>query len=160
SDAFVLSGGSLSFAAASAINNTLNVSGTLTGAGQLDVSGLLTWSGGTMAGTGVTNANGGLTWNGAATLDTRTFNNAGAAVVTVGGVFSNGAVFNNLAGATFDDRANATFSQVGSATVSFNNAGTFTRSVGTGTASFSRIAFNNSGTTQVQTGTLDLSGGG
>lgn len=77
-----ISGGSLTLANASAINNAFTLSsGTLTGVGTLSVSGLLTWTGGAMTGTGATNANGDLLLSGSSTrtLSQRKLNNAGTA---------------------------------------------------------------------------------
>jgi hypothetical protein len=52
-DALTISGGSLSVASNSVIGNNLGLLGaTLTGAGTITVTGMLTWSGGTMGGTG------------------------------------------------------------------------------------------------------------
>jgi hypothetical protein len=140
-------------------------SGTLSGPGDLTVSGPVTWSGGAMAGTGSTTANGGLTINTSAakTLDGRTLNNASAATWTdAGGInISNDATFNNLAGGTVNIQNNASFAFSSGVNPTFNNQGTVRKSVGTGTTTFtSGIAFNNSGTVDLQTGTLVLAGGG
>jgi hypothetical protein len=135
--------------------------GTLTGTGTLTVNGPYNWSGGTMSGTGTTNANGGMTISGASTktLNTgRVVNNAGVATwtspfnVDSGG----GAVFNNLAGATFDFQSDTgIFHDLGGALPTFNNAGTLTKSAGTGTSTIG-IAFNNSGTVNAQSGQLSI----
>jgi hypothetical protein len=70
----------------------------------------------------------------------------------------NGAVITNLAGATFDLQTDNTFTGATS-TAAFNNAGTFLKSNSSGVFYFIP-AFNNSGTVDVQTGTLFLAGGG
>jgi hypothetical protein len=60
-EAISFAGGNLQIAAASLINSSFAFAGTgLTGAGDLTVSGLLTWTGGQMSGTGSTIANGGI----------------------------------------------------------------------------------------------------
>jgi hypothetical protein len=68
----------------------------------------------------------------------------------------NGAVCNNLPGAIFDVRNDVPISTFGS-TTSFHNAGTFRKSAGTGTTTI-QARFSNTGTVEVQTGTLNLAG--
>ncbi len=87
-------------------------------------------------------------------------NNAGAATWTAGNFNSRGgAIFNNQAGATFDTDFNGNFAfNQGGVRTQFNNAGTFTKSGGTGTTTFS-TALNNSGTVNVDSGTLAFNGG-
>src|SRR5262249_17365284 len=116
-----LSGGTANFSSGAAIHTaTLTQSaGTLTGSDTVTVSGLTTWYGGTMSGTGVTTAQGGLQLGQADTsthneiLDTRTFNNAGAAswVGSSGSFIQNSiCTFNNLLGATLDIQNSLTWS--------------------------------------------------
>lgn len=133
----------------------LQTGGTLSGAGTLTVSGMLTWSGGTMAGTGVTQANGGIdliTDSAVSLRDVRTLNNAGTATWTGVGSINNesGATLNNLAGATL---AINTAGDVFGGTV--NNAGTVTKTAGGGDG-ITRFTgpFNNTGTVEVLGGTL------
>lgn len=162
SEAFVLSGGTLTVNGASAMSGNFTLSGgTLTGTGTLTVDGSLSWTGGTMAGVGVTRVNGGLTISGTAgkTLNGRTLRNATSAVWT-GGTLNGqgGAVLDNLAGATLDLRGDVTFNLVtGGATL--NNAGTLLRSTSAGVAVIEAPA-SSSGSIVVQTGTLRLIGGG
>ncbi|MDH7502309.1 MAG: CARDB domain-containing protein, partial [Verrucomicrobiota bacterium] len=54
---------------------------------------------------------------------------------------------------------NIYFNEGGNPTV-FNNAGIFRKTAATGTTTFSRVVFNNTGTMAVQAGTLSLTGGG
>lgn len=168
-EAIEFTGGSLALNTSgemSVVNNALRFSaGTLTGPGQLRVTGLLTWTGGTMRGTGKTIAAGGLALSGAAVdpprvLDTRAFDNVGTATWSASGhvTFANNAVFTNLAGATFDVQGDA--SLLGNGT--FSNLGTFRKSAGAGVTTVA-FAVNQSGIpaqTQVQSGTLRLAGGG
>src|SRR5262249_4292357 len=172
-DPFVLSGGSLDLAVASKLDGDFTfTNGTLSGAGTLTVNGALTWSGGTMRGPGRTRLHGGLplrstgnTFDPVPTLDGRALDNAAAAVWTGRGNVSvgNGASFNNLAGASFsadtDTLATATFTTFGSPVSAFNNAGTFSKLDTSGTTAFN-VAFNNSGSVDVQSGTLAFNGGG
>jgi RHS repeat-associated protein len=168
--ALSISNGSLSIAAASTIGELDFAGGTLTGAGALTVTGALNWTGGTMSGTGTTTvAQGGtLDLAGNPNLDARTLINAGTATYSlVPGALNrfsmvNSATFDNLAGATFTIAGDVPLVAYGTAPVAFNNAGTLIRTGGTatGAASFSGIALNNTGSVQVQSGTLDLAGGG
>ncbi len=157
-EALVISGGTLEIAAASSISDTLNLgnssSAILTGAGEITVDGLFTWTGGRLQGTGTLIADGGMVIEGGSTkyLE-RTVDNTGTAIWT-GGTISATAegVFNNLVGATFDAQSNNSISGT------FNNAGTLLKSAGTSSSSFSTM--NNTGSVQVQSGTLAVSSGG
>jgi hypothetical protein len=134
--------------------------GTLTGVADVTVTGLLTWTVGTMSGPGRTLANGGIRISSgdSKSLESRNLANAGTAVVTDGFRAVSGAAFNNLPGATFDVQANVTIAgSMFGLPAAFNNAGTFLRSTGPGTATVG-VPFNNSGTVQVQVGRLDLAG--
>jgi hypothetical protein len=167
-----ISAGTLSLASTSSLNNnTLTLSGgTLTGAGNLSVSGLFTWTGGTLSGSGRLDANGGMvldpSWNGVV-LD-RVLNNAGTATWTdshggmgrYGVTLLTGGVVNNLAGATFtsDARGPSGSSFIfngGSSVPAFNNYGTFKKSGGTYVTTM-LLPFNNYGTVQLQSATLSL----
>ena len=110
--------------------------GTLTGSDTVNVSGLTTWSGGTMSGTGITNVNGGMTLGGNfTTLSGRTL-----ATIPEPSPSSATAVFispSAMAGwsttslcATWDYHNDAALNSSGTAT--FNNAGTFEKTAGTG----------------------------
>jgi hypothetical protein len=137
-------------------------SGTLSGAGNLNVGGLTTWTAGTMSGTGQTNANGGLTLSGSVgkTLDGRTLNDGGSGTWTGSNLdMGHGAALNLLATATLDamDDHDITNTLGGAATV--GNAGTLKKSNGAGTTNIG-VSFSNTATAtlQVQTGTLRLTG--
>jgi len=144
---------------------TLNNSGTLTGLSNLNVSGLLTWTGGEMSGTGRTIANGGMSISGTAPkyLRVRNLDNAGVAIVTATNNFfgDEGGTINNLAGATFDIRSDISFPWQGirRPLPIFNNSGTFIKSGGNQKNNFGFI-FNNAGIVDLRTGTLALGGGG
>lgn len=160
------SGGSLTLPLASQIDGDLNFSGgTLTSGDILTVNGLLTWTTGTFGGTGRIRTSGGLTLSGGSsrTLNGATLDNAGTATWTGAGGLStiNGAVLNNLAGATFDVQTDAMISPgfSGEFPARFSNTGTFRTSAGS-SATTVGVRFDNSGTVEVQTGTLQLSGGG
>jgi hypothetical protein len=162
----VISGGSLSFTTASTVGGTLTVSaGTLGGAGGLTVSGLVTWSGGTLTGAGHLAANGGMSIDGTAslTLTGKTIDNGGTANRTAGtGLISasNGAVFNNLSTGTLNLQDDNFIQWTGTGAVDqITNAGTLKKTGGTGNTRFDG-AFTNSGSVNVQSGTLELDAGG
>ncbi len=166
-----LSGGSLSISQASSIGGQLLLSsGTFTGAGDLTVTGGINWTDGTMSGTGrtVIAPGGVLSLSPSSTNPltlSRAIENNGAANWTWASTtnatcslnLSNGAVFNNTGVFSASNVSGFTLMS-GSGGSSFNNAGTFNRS-GSGSTTIS-MPFNNTGTVNVQGGTLALSGGG
>ena len=162
-DATLANGGTITLDIPITIEKLTLASGTITGANNLTLNDLFTWTGGTMAGPGVTNANGGILFgNTDLALNQRTLNLAAgqSAVLSQANgriVFSNGAIFNN-AGTFLAQNDVVMFDNGGGGT--FNNTGTFTRDTSNGTFTFSSgLAFNNSGTVNVQSGTLQLNGG-
>jgi hypothetical protein len=145
------------------IQLTLNNFGTLSGSSTVAVSGQLNWTSGIMSGSGSTNIAVGavmnLSGNSEKVIDGRVLNNSGAAIWTgAGGIrCNNGPVFNNLNGATFNAENDAIIFWGGlGAFGAFNNAGTFRKRVATGATTFNRIACTNSGTVDMQNGTLSL----
>ncbi len=129
------------------------------------VNGLMTWTGGAAGGgmsgmSGVRgtpfNANGGIaiSSSGATMRSTRTLNNAGKTTWTgvtplifggPPGIFQG--EFNNLAGAVFEAQNDSSMAGI------FNNTGIFRKIGGTNVTSIS-AAFTNTGTVEVQSGTL------
>jgi hypothetical protein len=178
--AILLSGGSLSLAAASAIDNTLlltgatltaagplsinaleQTGGTLSGAGTVTIQGLWDWSGGTQGGTGHTDLLGTATLSSGnfsiPQLSGRAVDNDGTATLTTG------STLNVVAGGAWNNQSDGTFVLPGGSTVSggpFNNAGLL-QLTGPQSATISG-AFNNTatGTVDVQAGGLSLGGGG
>src|SRR5262249_24538710 len=128
------------------------------------------WTGGSMSGPGETTIAPGavLEVSGARPrgITQRTLNNAGIATWIDAGPLSasDGAVINNLAGATFNVENDSTFLAFASPPnplPAFNNAGLFRKSVGTGTGTTAiEVPLTNTGTVQVERGTLSLSGTG
>ncbi len=172
---FSLTGGTLTLNGASTVNGVFAMSaGVLAGAGTLTVTGAATITGGQMTGTGTTTLQGPtsisvsglgldagrilrneatLTWT-AGTIDLNNSQNGGSGRI------------DNIAGALFDAQGNNLISATGFADVNsvvgfpaFNNAGTLRKSASGGVTNIS-VALNNTGTVEVQTGTLNLSGGG
>ena len=141
--------------------------GTLTATGTVNVSGALTWLNGTISGTGTVNANGTLVLGAAdgnsytEFLNGCTLNNAGTGSwLSQVGAFDqqNASIFNNLAGASLTIQSALPWYNDQSDS-NFNNAGTVTEAVTSGTSTF-YVAFNNSGSVLVQSGKLSLAGGG
>jgi YD repeat-containing protein len=145
-------------------------SGTLTGSDSVIVTGPLNWTGGTMSGAGTTTlaAGGTLSLSGDLTLDGRTLVNAGTATWSlIPGLFNrftmaDSAAIDNQAGGSFTIAADAPFNASGTAPEAFDNAGTLVRTGGTatGASSFNGVALNDTGSVQVQSGTLTMAGGG
>jgi hypothetical protein len=141
--------------------------GTLDGGGSLTVGGTLEWAGGTLTGTGATNvAAGGSLHIGGSTpkILERRINNAGSALWdgTSDILSGQGAVFTNQAGASFSIESDQTWSfSLGGAQPRFDNqaGSTVTKSGGSGTTTFSDLAFTNRGTVTAAAGTLNFQPG-
>ena len=173
----MLSGGTLSIAAASTIDSTLSLTGgTLTGTGDLSVSGLVTLTTGTLSGSSALNADGGMLINppdngfrgtpGVTnfSLDGRVVNNAVGQTATWTGSTnsieaSDGSVFNNLG--AFVDQASGFYYDTGIGSVSsFVDRGSFTQSGSSAGVQF-YVPFNvPGGSVDVQNGTMDIEAGG
>ncbi|MBI5802249.1 MAG: PD40 domain-containing protein [Verrucomicrobia bacterium] len=170
-------GASFSGAGLSRINGgTLNVStnatvaftgnfelalGTLGGAGTFSIpaGSQMAWTGGVMAGSGTTTiaSNGVLVASASADKSlNRRLDNYGTVTWTGGRIIGDSSpVLNNFAGALFDTQTDSTLFESNDASVkTFNNSGTIRKSAGPG-VSLWRGVFNNSGTVNVQTGTLN-----
>src|SRR5262249_48374602 len=154
------------------------------GSGTLTVSGASAFSEGTQSGPGTTNAQGG------AAFSSTDFGLDGGRTLQLGGSSATGTfgridlnssnpntgvsdagsgILTIASGATFNDQtssnnglsifaSNRGGSDTGAAAV-VNNAGTFIKSGSAATSTISTL-FNNTGTVDVQSGTLSLSGGG
>ena len=160
---------------------SLTQSGGLLTTGTVTVSGSAQLSGGRESGTGTTTVQNG------ATFTTTSFQLDGGHTLKLGGssaasganvsINLNGTagdlgsgILTILAGATFDDQTTAAsgnglnisssnFSGDNGSDATVNNFGTFKKS-GTATTSTISTRFNNTGTVNIQAGTLALSGGG
>jgi hypothetical protein len=162
-----VAGATLNVEGTSSVQNFELTSGSLTGAGNLTVTETMMWSGGTMTGTGSTAIAAGatlaLSGNAAKQLGTRVLSNAGTVTWTGAGtlLLSSGAVINNLAGALFEVQNDTSIAYYSGERPTFTNAGTFRKTVGTGTTTIvSAVTFNNSGTVEVLSGTLAIAAGG
>src|SRR5262245_5484713 len=153
-----LAGGTVTANAGLAVQN-LALNGTLTGTGTVTVNGAFTWTNGTMTGTGRTVLNGTSSLAGGffSMLDGRTVDNAGTASLVNNSItFRNNAVWNNLAAGTVVFDGNSSFGNF-FATGQVNNAGLLRKTGPAGTTASVGIPVNNTGTIQVDTGTLSLS---
>ncbi|MDD1463724.1 SBBP repeat-containing protein, partial [Dolichospermum sp. ST_sed5] len=160
---FNIESGIITVNTASTWSNPITLTGgTLTGAGALTISNLLNWNSGTLSGTGKKTVSGTLNLSGSQTLDGTTLETTGATVWTGNGTLyaTNAATWNNTSTGTIDLQGDADFYQYSGAQLTFNNAGTLTKSNGT-TADDSYIGglFNNTGTVQVKKGRLRFTGG-
>ncbi len=141
-------------------------SGRLLGAGGLSVSGTLNWTADSEIDTTVAIAGGAsmnLTGFGTRFLNGGTINNSGT--INWSGAHNisvyNSGVINNLATGLFSvTNDQQIYQHCCSAGQAFNNAGTFRKSVATGTTQISNNGFNNSGTIDIQSGTFNPSSGG
>jgi hypothetical protein len=147
-----------------------NITG-LTINGNLTVTGNATISGGTQTGTGTTTLEGNSTISGMGVDGGRIVRNEGTVTWNGSGIDLNvlnatggSGRIDNASGAVWDAQSNheifaSSFSDLNTLAgfPAFNNAGTFRKSAGTGTSTVS-VAFNNTGTVDVQTGTVSLSG--
>src|SRR4051794_27921262 len=149
-----LAGGNLNINSGASVSTTAtgvidwNADATLSGAGTLNIV-----SGGT------------LNFGGSGTryIDGGTINNGGTINWTGGNNISvyNSGVINNLAAGLFSVKNDQIIYQhCCGAGQAFNNAGTFRKSVATGTTAINNNGFNNTGTVDIQSGTFSpLSGG-
>ncbi len=156
-NSLLVAGGTLNLSTAAADVTTpafSQTAGTITGPGDITVAGVTTWSGGTMGGAGTTFANGGLTLNGTTKTLNRTLVNNAAATWTAGQLsFSTPASLVNPAGKTFDIQGDFLMQWCcGSDPIpTFVNAGSVTKSAGTGTADI-QVGLQNDGTFAVTAG--------
>ncbi len=141
----------------------MNISGSVTAGRAIDdtaAGAAINWSGGTIAGT--LNNPGQLTINTTAYAHLAgTLNNTGTIIWTGGTylvLYFDGGTLNNQSGGTVNSQVDNTF-YLNSGSPQIMNAGTFEKTGGTGTTSIT-VPFNNSGTVQVQTGTISLADGG
>ena len=135
----------------------------LTGSGTMTVTETLNWTRGMMSGSGRTVIAEGATCDVGSTdnvgLNPRTFENAGK-VNWIGSAwlaYGNGAVITNRPSGVFEAQSDAYLAHAFGAAPHFDNAGTFRKSPGTGITKIGG-GFNNFGTVDVKTGTLEYVG--
>jgi hypothetical protein len=140
---------------------TLGGGGTMNGSQDVTVGGVMNWTGGTLAGSGRTIIlpSAMLNESGGPALSAHTLENGGTAIWT-GSLNIGSAVITNRAGALFELRSATILNSSSLPGSRFDNAGTFRKSVNTGTATIlTGMAFNNYNTVEIQTGILTANGG-
>jgi uncharacterized repeat protein (TIGR01451 family) len=141
-------------------------SGRLLGTGTLTVNGLMSWSSDSEIDNTVAVASGAtlnISGTGTRYINGGTLNNSGTANWSGGNNLSiyNSGVINNLAAGLFVATSDQLIYQsCCGAAQAFNNAGTFRKSAGTSATTIDGNGFNNSGTLDVQSGTVTLGSGG
>jgi hypothetical protein len=139
---------------AAATGATLNLYGTWTNAGTIVATA------GTVNLEGQFMSSGQIDCTGGMVEITGTLNNAGTITHAANGLLTmqQGSTLNNMAGALYNMQGNVQITGNFGGTI--NNAGTFWKSAGTGTSTISNsIAFNNTGTVEVDSGTLIFGNG-
>ena len=169
-DDVTIASGSVDLSVNMTITSLTLSGGTLTGSGTLTAAGLVTWTAGTMSGSGSTVAMAGMALGGSSkTLDQRTVVlSAGTAAMDAAGSsisMQNGATFTNQGTFELSNDGGLTTTQGffdGGGSGAFNNPGTLRKLAtgSSGTSRFSGVAMNNTGSVEVQAGTLVLGGGG
>ena len=157
-------GGELYVNGATSVEDFALSGGMQLGSSSLTVNGSMTWTGGELRGSGSTVIAPGATLSidGAAalTLVERTLTNQGT--VTFAGTewvrLYDGATISNEVDALFEAQSDADLDHYSGDVSTFANAGTYRKSGGMGT-SLVAMAFNNTGTMDVQTGTVQLTMG-
>jgi hypothetical protein len=169
-----ISGGTVNFNTPTATLTTLNLSGgTLAGTGTQNVTTALNWTGGSFAGTGTTtvdnNATLSMTGTNSKTLGNggntgRTLVNNGVGnlsggnlLISSSGGASPGSLFQNNGTFNVTDDADISNNNFGGPAGRFTNAGTFNKS-GVGITTDVSALFNNTGTINVNEGTLAING--
>ena len=153
-----IAGGTVNLGSNSLSVENLDLSGgELTGTGTLTVPGALDWSGGMMAGTGETIAEGTVSIR-SATLDTRSFTSDATTTLTGSLSFDNSAGFTSATAATFNADTGSSLDLGDGSAPTFNNAGDFSAQAGPGgSVTDDGVAFANTGTVDLTSGTLSLS---
>jgi hypothetical protein len=162
-EAFVLSGGTLTVSNFSQLENTFQMSGgTRSGSGEMIVFGPGTWNGGTFSGGGSTRFQGGIMITGTANvfISGHTVVNAGFGIWNTP---SAGILFQTAPG-RFVNAIDSNFDIQGDLVMAYNginppfprfeNAGALVKSAGTNIASINKVTFYNSGSVEVTRGTL------
>ena len=161
----IINSGTVNFDSTVSVPTVTFNDGTLSGTGELTVTGALSWSDGSMSGTGKTViASGGvmtLSSTNEKFLSVRTLENFGTVDFTSTGTLflENGATFTNQSIGLFDMQVNGFIDYNTGTLPTFDNLGTFQKSGGTGTATVD-VTLDNSSPVQVQSGTLSFTRGG
>ena len=145
---------------------TLFVGNTLNGTADVTVNGLLTFPTGTLGGSGNIAANGGVLFTGTGgtpSLSGRSLTMTGASTWSGGNInVGSSSVLTNTAGSTLTAMSDNTLTSNLGGNGAFVNNGTFIKQTGTGTTTIggTGFTFTNTGTVNVQSGTLSIAGTG
>jgi len=159
-----LGGGSHSFVQSTVTDSVISLTAgeiSVAPAVTLDSNGFFHWAGGTISGGGTVNAKGGLDLTNNVVLADSTLNLAGgqaASQTGTGRLVLNGSATLNNAG-TYHASNDSSVGPGSGSGWSVNNSGTWVRDTGSGIFTVA-VPFHNTGTVDVQSGTLTLSGGG
>lgn len=174
----VLDGATVSVPSATTatVNTPLTISGgVLGGTGTLLAGGAINWTGGQIGnsatGTAVVQADGGVSMTGPGDKVLTGSGTSGGPTLRLGAnstwsggllKMDRGSALVIQSGAEWENTFNGTIQNTGAGhPTSITNQGTFTKKTATGTTTInSTIAFHSNGTVNVNTGTLDLRGGG
>lgn len=166
-EAIIQDAGDLDIGLNPVLNNSLTIhSSTLTAAGDMLVSGSLTWTQGALSGPGTTTVMGDIYFQGPGpynrSLLGRSLVNTGNAVFDSGSLNVAGATFTNQVGASIDFQGGLYFSitsgEIGGVSGIFENLGTLTKAPGAGPVTI-YAPFNHSGTFDIPDGSVAMSGG-
>jgi hypothetical protein len=140
----------------------LSINSTWSGPGVVTIAGSMNWSSGVMGGTGRTIIAPGATLQAAIpsqiNLVTRTLENGGTVIWTNGTIALNNATITNRPGALFHASGAGLLGNLGG-TPRFDNAGTFRKSINTGTLTTANgVSFTNYGTVDIRSGVLLANG--
>jgi len=167
-EAIVQNGNDLDIGLNPVLNNSLTIQdGTITAAGDMLVSGSLTWMQGALSGSGTTMVLGDIYLQGPGPynrwLNGRSLMNTGNAVFNNGSLVVSGAKFTNQLGASIDFRGNLGFSissgVIGGVSGTFENLGALTTAPGAGPVII-WAPFDHSGTFDIPDSSVEFSGGG
>jgi RHS repeat-associated protein len=163
-EALALDGGTLSIAAASRINSSFGMSGgTLSGSGDLTLTGASTWGYAIQTGTGkITIAPGAVvTLNSTSNFGANLHKSidVGGTVNWTSGTYGFDHPFNILSGGVLNLSPTSGYFASEGVGAAINSAGTVNKT-GPNATAIVYIPFNNSGTVNIQAGVLQLQGGG
>ncbi len=153
----------LAFNTDTSLTSLTLAAGTITGPSTVTVTNAFRFTGGMVQGPGAmlipATATMAITGPSSKIVDAYAITNQGTTTWPLGGPLyvRNGSTFQN--NGTFLDLADHTMTFNGGNGLTFNNAGTYTKTSGNGTTRL-EVAFNNSGTVNIASGTLQLNGGG
>jgi hypothetical protein len=165
-DPLTISGGSLILGSESECNSNFTFNGGQLLGAKLTLKGPGTWSAGLMFAGGPTEVDGdaelNLNGSGIKEVRARNLNNSGTVTWTGSGQLwlNEGTVLDNADDATFDAQNNAVVDSSIFPPGVLKNEGTWKKTSSAGVTRFERTIFHNAGMVEIETGTVELAGGG